>query len=66
MEAKVGDRLVIEGEKVGQGRRTGEVLRVEGGPPSRRLWVRWEDGHESLFIPGPGARVEPSQAKFAS
>jgi hypothetical protein len=58
MDAEVGDRLVVEGEKVGQGRRTGEIVGVQGGPARRQLWVRWEDGHQSLFIPGPGARIE--------
>ena len=45
MEAHKGDRLIIEGKKVGQGRRTGEVTKVEGSAAHRRLWVRWEDGH---------------------
>jgi hypothetical protein len=58
MEARKGDRLIVEGEKLGQRRRTGKVIGAEGNPSQQRLWVRWEDGHESLFIPGPGARVE--------
>jgi hypothetical protein len=57
--ARRGDRLIIEGAKVGQGRRSGEVVRVEGTAAHQRLWVRWEDGHETMLMPGPGARLEP-------
>jgi len=58
MDAKKGDRLVIDRTKVGQARRSGEVVRVEGSEAHQKLWVRWEDGHESLFMRGPGARLE--------
>jgi len=63
MEAHKGDRLVIEGNKLGQARRTGEVVKVEGDPAHQRLWVRWEDGHESMLMPGAGARVEPRRRR---
>jgi hypothetical protein len=63
MEAHKGDRLVIEGTKLGQARRSGEVTRVEGDPSHQRLWVRWDDGHETLFMPGAGMRVEPRRTK---
>jgi Domain of unknown function (DUF1918) len=63
MEAHKGDRLVIDGEKVGQKRRTGEVVGAQGDPTRQRLWVRWEDGHESLLVPGPGITVERRRAK---
>ena len=58
MEAHIGDRLVIEGEKVGQGRRTGKVMGIQGDLTHPRLEVLWEDGHESLIVPGPGVRLE--------
>jgi hypothetical protein len=58
MDAKKGDRLIIEGTKLGQARRSGEVLHVDGAPEHRRLWVRWDDGHESLVMPGAGATIE--------
>jgi hypothetical protein len=62
MEARVGDRLVMEGKKVGQAPRSGEVVRVEGTPSRPRYWVRWDDGHESLVTPAAGVRVEPRHA----
>ena len=58
MEAHRGDRLIVESKKVGQARRSGTVLRVEGNPVHQRLWVRWDDGHESLFMPSAGMSVE--------
>jgi hypothetical protein len=58
MKARKGDHVVIDGTKVGQARRSGEVVRVEGPEDHSRLWVRWDDGHETLLMPGPGVRVE--------
>lgn len=52
MHADVSDRLVVRGS----GRaRVGVVLEVVGDTTYR---VRWEDGHESLIVPGPGTTVE--------
>lgn len=62
MDAHKGDRLVIDGNKLGQARRSGKVLRVEGAPSHQRLWVKWDDGHESMLMPGAGARVEKVSA----
>lgn len=61
MHAKVGDHLLVEGHKVGEARRDGEVLEVrgeDGGPP---YVVRWSDGHEGLVYPGPDAHIVPPQ-----
>jgi len=58
MQAKVGDRIVIGGHRVGEPNRDCEVLEVKhpnGEPP---YLVRWGDtGHEDLFYPGPDASV---------
>lgn len=60
MHAKVGDRIVVHGHRIGEPDRDCEVLEVrgaEGGPP---FVVRWDDsGHECLFFPGSDASVEP-------
>jgi hypothetical protein len=60
MKAKIGDRIVIAGHRVGQPDRDCEVLEVtrdDGDPP---YVVRWSDsGQEGLFFPGSDARVEP-------
>ncbi len=64
MQAKVGDRIVIGGHRVGQPDRNCEVLELrhpDGEPP---YLVRWSDtGHEDLFFPGPDASVVPSKGK---
>lgn len=62
MEAHNGDRLVVKGRRIGQGRRSGEVTRVEGNPSHPRLWVRWDDGHKTLLMPGPGVTVQPKRS----
>ena len=61
MIAKVGDRLVVEGNHVGDRRRVGVIIAVrhpDGTPPYQ---VRWADsGQEALVFPGPEAHVVPS------
>ena len=61
MKAEVGDRIVVESEKVGQGTRTGVVEEVlKPDPP--RLRVRWDDGHSTVFAPTAGAaKIESAQ-----
>jgi uncharacterized protein DUF1918 len=59
MYARAGDRIVIRSVHLDGPVRDGEILAVEhedGSPPYR---VRWSDtGHESLFYPGPDARID--------
>ncbi|RYP82903.1 DUF1918 domain-containing protein [Nocardioides guangzhouensis] len=61
MRATVGDRLVVEGRKVDDGRREGEVVEVHGQDGAPPYLVRWSDGHEGLTFPGPDAHVVPRQ-----
>ena len=57
--ATVGDRIVVEATIVDHGRRQGEVLEVISGDTDQpRYRVRWDDRSESIFVPGPDARVE--------
>ena len=56
--ATVGDRIVVEATIVDHGRREGEVLEVvSGGAEQPRYRVRWSDGSESIFAPGPDAHI---------
>lgn len=57
MEAQVGARIIVEGNKVGQRRREGEVVEVMATPEPTHYRVRWSDGHESIFFPSSDARV---------
>ena len=57
MQAAVGDHLIVEGRKVDDGRREGEVIEVRGADGAPPYVVRWSDGHEGLTYPGPDAHV---------
>lgn len=48
---KPGDRVVVEGSKVGGGRREGTLVETVGS----LIKVRWVDGGETLMAPGAGA-----------
>jgi hypothetical protein len=59
MKAEVGDRLVKEGNRVGDPRRIGLItsLQHEDGTPP--YMVRWLDNdHEALVFPGPDAHID--------
>lgn len=58
MHATVGDRIVVKGNKVGLPEREGEVIEARGPGGTAPYLVRWADGHEGLFFPGPDASVE--------
>ena len=64
MIATVGDRIIVEAEKVAQSGRAGVIEEVlQENPPRYR--VRWDDrGRESIFSPAAGsARIEKAKAK---
>jgi hypothetical protein len=55
MDAKTGDRIIVESESVGSPPREGEILEVIEGEVGVRYRVRWSDGHESLFTAAGGS-----------
>lgn len=57
MHAQVGDEIVVNARNLGGPVRKGEVLDVRPGAKREHFVVRWEDGHESIFFPGPDAHV---------
>ena len=60
--ARIGDWVIIEGLTLDDGRRQGQIIELihaDGSPPYR---VRWTDGHDSVFHPGAGARIEEHPA----
>ena len=60
MKPSVGDRIVVESEKVGRPAREGVVLEVIEADYGTRYRVAWEDGHESTFHPSAGSvRILP-------
>ena len=48
---EVGDRVLVESEKVGMVTRSGVVIAVDG----RLITVRWDSGSQSVFIPSAGS-----------
>ena len=61
MQAKVGDRIVVESERTGKHDRCGEILEIMDSPLGANYRVRWDDGHESELRPKAGsARIEPA------
>ncbi len=58
MKASVGDHIEVPGEKVGEGGRRGEVIEVRGPDGAPPYLVRWSDGHQGLYFPGPDAVVQ--------
>lgn len=48
---EIGDHVAVESERVGQAERRGTVL----GFSDHLLRIRWDDGKESLMLPGAGA-----------
>jgi Ala-tRNA(Pro) deacylase len=61
-QADIAPNAVIEvnGRRVGDKQRTGEILEVLGTPGHAHYRVRWDDGHESLFYPAGDTRVRSS------
>jgi hypothetical protein len=55
MVARVGDRIVVESEKVGQATREGLILEVIEASYGTRYRVRWDDDHESTIRPSAGS-----------
>jgi hypothetical protein len=59
--AKVGDRVVVEAERMTQAARRGVIEEIlQEQPP--RFRVHWDDGHESILTPAAGSlRIEPKK-----
>ncbi len=50
-DAQVGDRIVMETEKVGLPSRQGEILQVTPHENHPEFRVRWDDGHVTEIRP---------------
>ena len=60
---KAGDRVVVEGTKVGGARREGTLVGMVGS----LVKIRWTDGGETIMAPGAGAlRFLPGTAKTST
>jgi hypothetical protein len=62
MRAQVGDRLVVQGHRLGEHRREGEIIEVHGPDGTPPYLVRWSDtGQEGLLFPGSDTMVQHIQ-----
>lgn len=57
MHAKVGDKIIVRGNKVAEPERDAVVVEVRGSDGAPPYVVRWSDGHEGLYYPGSDAIV---------
>ena len=58
MRARVGDRLRVRANRVGEADRHAEIIEVRGARGAPPYRVRWSDGHESIMVPGSETLVE--------
>lgn len=64
MDAHVGDRIIIESQRVGQPARVGEILEISESPFGRNFRVGWDDGRVTEIRPKAGcARIERAVAQ---
>ncbi len=67
MEARVGDHIVVESERVGLRDREGVILEVLTSSTGPHYRVRWADGRESSFWPAAGsARIVHADEQAAT
>lgn len=60
---RVGDLVVVEGRRVGQGRRIGEILEVLGEPGHEHYRVRWDADRESVFYPSSDSTIRKAKPR---
>jgi len=61
-----GDVVTVDGRRVGDGGRLGEILEATGEPGHERLRIRWEDGRESVLYPGGDVRIYPRRGSHGT
>ena len=65
MDARVGDRIVLESDKVGVPARQGKILKVIPHESHVEFQVRWDDGHVSEIRPSGASYRILSKAQRA-
>ena len=58
MYAEVNDAIVVRGRHVGDEDRKGVIIEVRGEHGTPPYVVRWDNGHESVFVPSSDTVVE--------
>jgi hypothetical protein len=57
MKANVGEQILVGTSTPDRPPRRGRVIEVFDRGRDEHYLVRWQDGHESIYFPGPDARV---------
>ena len=57
MRGRRGDEIVVEAPVLDAPTRRGEIIEVIGEGERQHYRVRWDDGRESVYFPGPDAHV---------
>jgi len=57
MKANLGDQIIVGTTTLDRPGRRGQVIEVLRLSAAEHYLVRWQDGHESIYFPGPDARV---------
>lgn len=55
MLGKVGDRIIVESERMDVPPREGEILEIIAHEQHTEFRVSWDDGHESEIRPSAGS-----------
>jgi hypothetical protein len=58
MHAETGDELVVRGRHVGDEAREGVIIEIHGPKGTPPYLARWQDGHDSVFVPSSGTLAE--------
>lgn len=67
MAARIGDRLIVDSNRVGRSKQTGEIVEVIGDATTQEHYrVRWLDGRESLVYPGSDATIDTPTSAAAT
>ena len=61
--AQVGDLVIVEGHRIGEARRIGEILEVLGEARHEHYRVRWDDDHESVFYPSSDSTIQKAEPR---
>jgi rRNA processing protein Gar1 len=61
--AQVGDLVIVEGHRIGEARRIGEILEVLGEARREHYRVRWDDDHESVFYPSSDSTIQKAEPR---
>ena len=62
MRATPGDQIILAGEQVDHPTRSGVVLEARGEDGRPPDVVKWDDGHTSTLVPGPGAVLKVTES----